>query len=294
MTGVLVTGAGGQLGRELQRTSWDSGIEPYFRTSAQLDVTDVEAVNAAVDELRPQVVVNAAAYTAVDLAESDEYRATEVNGTAVAGLAAAANRVGAFLIHLSTDFVFDGTKSGWYIEDDKPNPLSAYGRSKLLGELAAARAERFVVLRTAWIYGALAPNFVTTILRLAAERDELAVVDDQQGCPTAAVDLAEAIASLVAWTNGGQRQPPRHLYHMASPNSATWHEVAASALASSRRSCGVTCRPIATAEYPTPATRPANSRLDSGNLSRDLGIGLPDWRQTLPSVVAELEAGHER
>ena len=286
---VLVVGAGGQLGRELQRADWDTGTEMVARDSAQLDVTDRTAVLAEVEGFQPHVVVNAAAYTAVDRAEDDEARATAVNGTAVAHLAEAADRSGALLVQVSTDYVFDGTADGWYVETDPTGPVSAYGRSKLVGERAAGRAERSVILRTAWVYGALGANFVTTVLRLAAERDELTIVADQIGCPTATADLAAAIVAVARWTEGGVRPTPSRLYHVASPEPATWHELAVSVVAASAIGFGGDCRPITTADYPTRARRPANSRLDSGRIARELGIELPSWRHSLPAVVAELE-----
>lgn len=286
---VLVTGAGGQLGRELRRADWDRGTEVVARTRSQLDITDRASVLAAVEESAPAVIVNAAAYTAVDRAEGDEERATAVNGTAVRHLVEAADRAGALLIHLSTDYVFDGAGNGWYTEDDPTGPVSAYGRSKLVGEWAATGAERSVTLRTAWVYGALGANFVATVLRLASDRDELAIVADQVGCPTATPDLAAAIVAVARWTEGGARPLPRRLYHLASPEPATWHELAAATLAASGSGFAGTCRPITTADHPTRARRPANSRLDSGRIARDLDIELPPWRHSLPAVVAELE-----
>lgn len=290
---ILITGAGGQLGRELRRAAWDPGTEVAARASSQLDITDRAAVLAEIEEIGPDVVVNAAAYTAVDRAEDDEARAAEVNGTAVGHLADGADRAGALLIHLSTDYVFDGTKDGWYFEGDPTGPVSAYGRSKLVGERAAAKAERSVTLRTAWVYGALGSNFVATVLRLAAERDELRIVADQIGCPTATTDLAAAIVALTRWTEGGARPTPRHLYHVASPEPATWFELAVATLAASGTGFGGDCHPITTSGHPTRARRPANSRLASGRIGRELGIELPPWRHSLPAVVVELEKAAE-
>ena len=289
MTRIVITGANGQLGRELVRFSWPAGYELRPYTSAELDITDVAAVSAAVDVANPDVIVNAAAYTAVDRAEDDEERAMAVNATAVEHLARAADRADALLVHLSTDYVFDGTKADWYTETDPLAPLGVYGRTKAAGEAAAAKAAKSVTLRTAWVYGALGSNFVTTMLRLAGERSELGVVDDQVGCPTSAADLAAAIAQLIEATEGGRVQPPATLYHLASPDSATWHEFAMAIFETSAAGFAGTCNRLTTAEYPTRAVRPANSRLASHQIATDLGIELPSWRRSLPRVVAELE-----
>lgn len=288
MTHVLITGAGGQLGRELQRADWPAGIVVTALGSDELDITDPVAVDGAVGELGPDVIVNAAAYTAVDRAEEDETKAVLVNGDGVRHLAVAADRVGAAFIHVSTDYVFDGTKPGWYVEDDPLAPIGAYGRSKAAGEAAALEADRSVVLRTAWVYGALGSNFVTTMLRLAAERDELGVVDDQFGCPTATADIASTIVAFVAEFADGAA-PPERIYHVCSPDDATWHQFAMAIFDASIHGFDGVCKKLTTAEYPTAATRPANSRLDSSRLTRDLGITLPSWRSSLPLVVTELQ-----
>ena len=289
MTRVVVAGAGGQLGRELLRADWSSGVEICPFTSAQLDISDRARVHAAITAARPHVVINAAAYTAVDRAEDEPERAMAVNGHAVGYLAEAADDSDALFIHISSDYVFDGSKSGWYLESDKPKPLGAYGRSKLVGEEAAAQAAKSVILRTAWVYGALGSNFVTSMLWLASERRELGVVSDQVGCPTAATDLAEAIMQLVVATDGGTTSTPSALYHLVSPEAASWHEFALAVFGVSSAGFDGICRELATDEYPTRAVRPANSRLDSSLIAHELGIGLPSWRSSLPSVVAELE-----
>ncbi|MDH3294311.1 MAG: dTDP-4-dehydrorhamnose reductase [Acidimicrobiia bacterium] len=291
---VLVTGAGGQLGSELLRASWGSRVEVCGYGSAGLDITNQAAVDAVVDGLRPSVIVNAAAYTKVDRAEDEPLRAEAVNATAVKTLAQAANQVDAQLIHVSTDYVFDGTKPGWYVETDPINPLGVYGRTKAAGEEAAEQAERLVVLRTAWVYGALGPNFVTTMLRLAGERDEIGVVNDQVGCPSAAGDLARAIVEVVGRTDYGNRPPPRRLYHLAGPDAMTWFDFAQAVFRHSRSGFDGNCRPLTTAQYPTRARRPANSRLDSSLLEDHLGVALAPFDQALSAVVAELETGTGR
>lgn len=285
-----MTGAAGQLGRELARADWSDGIEVVALDSRQLDITVAPTVARAVAEIRPRVIVNAAAYTAVDQAEDDEERAMAVNGTAVGHLAEAADRAGALLVHVSTDYVFDGSKGGWYVESDPLAPLGAYGRSKAVGEAQALRADRSVVLRTAWVYSAVGRNFVATMLRLAADRDELGVVDDQVGCPTSAADLAAAIVDLVDASDLGRADLPARLYHAASPEPATWHQLAMATFEASERGFDGVCRRLLTQEYPTRAVRPANSRLSSTRLAHDLGIMLPPWSSSLPAVVAELES----
>ena len=288
MTRIVVTGAGGQVGAELARsTAWADDDQVTTLTRAVLDITDGQAVTATLDRLRPDVVVNAAAYTAVDAAEDDEETARSVNATAVGHLADWAEAAGARLIHVSTDYVFDGTKDDWYVETDAIAPIGAYGRTKAAGEAAARRATDHVILRTAWVYGALGNNFVATMLRLGHERDELAVVADQTGCPTSAADIANAIIRLV-----DEAPDVRGTYHLASPTSATWHEFATAILAD-RIDAGLVVRPITTAEYPTPAARPANSRLDSSALRGVSGIGVRNWQDALGEVVAELLTSNE-
>ncbi len=285
---VLISGANGQVGRELQRADWPSGTHLVALGSAELDITDADAVASTVADHSPDVIVNAAAYTAVDGAEEDEQTATLVNTTGVANLADAADAAGAFLIHISTDYVFDGAKTDWYDEDDPIAPVGAYGRSKAGGEQAALAANDSVVLRTAWVYGALGSNFVTTMLRLAASRDTLGVVGDQLGCPTAAIDIARTIVELV---DRHKRGPlPYRLFHVAAPDQASWHEFALAIFDASSSGFDGVCKELTTAEYPTKATRPANSRLRTDRLTELLGHSLPSWRTTLPTVVAELES----
>ena len=285
---VLITGANGQLGRELQRAAWPDDVSVTALASAELDIANADAVTETVARINPTVIVNAAAYTGVDTAEDEEERATLVNATAVGHLAAAADAVSAALVHVSTDYVFDGSKTTWYVEDDPLTPIGAYGRSKAAGETAALTAERSVVLRTAWVYGALGSNFVTTMLRLASERDVLGVVDDQYGCPTATADIAAAIVRVCeAFAHGAA--PPERIYHVCSPEDASWHEFAMATFEHSVHGFNGVCNKLTTPEYPTKATRPPNSRLDSSRLRRDFDLTLPSWRVSLPLVVAELQ-----
>jgi dTDP-4-dehydrorhamnose reductase len=292
VTRVLVCGAGGQLGRELQRVPWPPLFELHAVSLEQLDITDEAAVATLVEQLRPAVIVNAAAYTAVDRAEDEPATAFAVNAAGVAHLVHAAERCGARLLHVSTDYVFDGTKAGWYVEADPVMPLGVYGSSKAEGERLALQYSGSTVLRTAWLFGALGQNFVTTMLRLARERPMIAVVADQRGCPTAAKDVARALvriaqASLDGAIDGG-------LFHLTSPLPATWHEFAAAIFDASQHGFHGEFRKLTTAEYPTRARRPANSRLDSRLIETRLGIRLPDWRDSLADVVRELEASPNR
>jgi dTDP-4-dehydrorhamnose reductase len=298
---VAVTGVRGQVGRELKRVDWLSplnraglsGVEMAGFDVTELDITDRRAVLEVMGRERPDVIVNAAAYTAVDRAEDEPEQAMAVNAVAVGHLAEAADHSDAMLVHISTDYVFDGCKDGWYTETDPPNPLGVYGRTKLAGEERALSANRSLVLRTAWVYGALGSNFVTTMLRLARERDEIAVVADQVGCPTAAADIAAAIVKLVAGTSGGRDHPVHRLYHLASPTAVSWFDLAKAVFATSRSGYGGVCRPLTTAQYPTRATRPANSKLDCTRLARDFGIELPPLETSLAPVVDELESAAE-
>ena len=282
---VLITGAGGQLGRELLATRPAGTVCTAF-SSRDLDITDHEKVRRAVAELAPSVVINAAAYTAVDQAESEPAAAFAVNGEAVAGLAAAARENGAFLVHVSTDFVFDGEKSSPYTPTDPTNPLGVYGRSKLAGEerLAAdAAAGRAAVIRTAWLYAAHGKNFVNTMLRLMAERDHLGVVADQVGTPTAASTLARALWQVAARRISG-------IHHATDAGVASWYDFAVAIMEEAvdlgllERAIPIT--PLTTAEYPTPARRPAYSVLDKSTLWREIGPA-PHWRASLRRVLAE-------
>lgn len=285
---VVIAGANGQVGQELQRLDWPQNWTIHALGSSELDITDAASVKSLLAELAPDVIVNAAAYTAVDAAEDDEERATAVNAAGVQALVEAAKAAKAFLVHISTDYVFDGTKDGWYNETDSLSPIGAYGRSKAQGEAVAQSYGDSVTFRTAWVYGALGSNFVTTMLRLAAERDELGVVHDQVGCPTSAADIADAISQVIdiRLTSGAL---PSDLYHLVAPDSASWFEVAQAVFELSEAGFGGTLNQLSTDQYPTKAKRPQNSKLASAKLSEELRITLPPWRQSLQRVVKELE-----
>jgi dTDP-4-dehydrorhamnose reductase len=290
---ILLLGKNGQVGHELCRTL------PALGSVAALGYPEIDferpaELAALVDHEVPDVVVNAAAYTAVDRAEAEPDRARVINADAVAALAAAVARRGALLVHYSTDYVFDGTKTGPYVETDAPAPLGVYGATKLAGERAAAAADRHYVLRTSWVYGVHGANFVRTILRLAGEREELRVVDDQTGAPTGAALLADVTATLIGRATQTDAAPAAGVYHVVPGGHTTWHGFARFILERARdRGLPLRVRPedvqaIPSSAYPTPARRPLNSRLDTGKLTAALGITLPAWQDDAAAVVDTL------
>jgi len=285
---LLVTGASGQLGRALVEAA--EGVALVALDRAALDVTDAGAVRRAVEAHAPDVVVNAAAYTAVDRAEAEPERAFAVNRDGAANLASACAAAGVPLLHVSTDYVFDGAKGTPYVEDDAPNPLGVYGRSKWEGEEAVrARLERHVIVRTAWVFGAHGHNFVRTILRLAAERETLRVVADQRGCPTAADDLARALLGVA---RAVIEVPGRWgTYHYAGQPPTSWYGFAEAVVEEARMWRSLAVRdvvPIRTDEYPTAARRPAEVALDCARIEAAFGIAAAPWRPALARVVARL------
>ncbi|HEX2233699.1 MAG TPA: dTDP-4-dehydrorhamnose reductase [Thermoleophilaceae bacterium] len=270
---LLVLGATGMLGRDLMRRAGDDAVG---LGSADADVTDPQAVRAAVDEVRPDVVVNSAAMTEVDRAEDDEQRAMQVNGEGAGNVAAAAAGSGAAVLYVSTDYVFDGAKGEPYVESDETAPLSVYGRSKLAGEVATAQAnERHFVVRSSWLFGAGGANFPETMLRLASEGRSLRVVADQVGCPTYTGHLAEGLLRLMATEAFG-------VHHMAAAGACSRYELALETFA--RTGVEASVEPAPTSEHPRPAPRPPYSVLVS---ERDDAIRLPDWRKGLDAYLAE-------
>ncbi|HEY5998803.1 MAG TPA: dTDP-4-dehydrorhamnose reductase [bacterium] len=294
---ILVTGANGQLGWELRRTLAPLG--PLTAVDvAEMPLEDTAAIRRVVREVRPALIVNAAAYTAVDRAEDEPELAMAVNGVAPAVLADEAKRLGAAIVHYSTDYVFDGAKPGAYDEGDTPRPLGVYGETKLAGEEGVRGAGvPHLILRTSWVYGARGANFLRTILRAAAAGKPLRVVDDQRGAPTWCRMLAEATALALVQTGAVLRPDALEdyggTYHLAGGGETTWHGFAVALLELAppavRAACpGIT--PVPTSAWPTKARRPANSRLDCTRFRDTFGLALPDWRDSLALVMAEIPA----
>ncbi|MDA1116576.1 MAG: dTDP-4-dehydrorhamnose reductase [Proteobacteria bacterium] len=273
---ILLTGKDGQVGWELQKTLAALG-EVTALGRAELDLRDAERIGEVVRAAKPEVIVNAAAYTAVDKAESERDLAFAVNAVAPGVLAAEAKRSGALLVHYSTDCVFDGSKNSPYVENDELNPLNIYGASKLAGERAIADSGcRHLILRTSWVYGPRGSNFLLTMLRLARERPELRVVDDQIGAPTSSLAIARATAQLLPRGAGG-------LYHFCAAGEASWCGFARAILA--RAGIATPVVAIRTEDYPTPARRPRNSCLDCSRLRKDFGLSLASWEEQLSEVT---------
>ena len=291
---ILLTGRDGQVGWELQRSLRPLG-EVVALDRGGMDLSSPDSIRTAIRGAKPEIIVNAAAYTLVDKAESEPDLAMRINGVAPGIMAEEAKRNGALLIHYSTDYVFDGTKQGPYLEDDAPNPVSSYGRSKLAGE-EAIRATRVphLILRTSWVYAARGNNFVRTMLRLARERGELRIVNDQLGAPTWARFLAEATAQVLS-ANGGTARDNSGLYHLTSAGAVSWFGFAEAIFAEAgRRLPGFkspTLAPIPTSAYPLPARRPANSRLDTAKLTTTFGLTPPRWEAMLKQCMKEIEPG---
>lgn len=282
---ILVTGGSGQIGRALKRLRPDLATP----TRDQLDLADPEALGEMVAARAWDAVINCGAYTAVDRAEGDVVAAWQVNAIAPAALAAATRNAGIPLIHVSTDYVFDGAKAEPYVEDDAVAPLGVYGASKEAGEQAVRTANpRHIILRTAWVVSPDGANFIKTMLRLGATRPELGVVADQHGCPTSAADIAAAILSIAGRL--GQPDAPVGTYHFVNAGEASWAELAAAVFARAATHGRIVpaVRPITTADYPTPARRPANSRLSTARIERDFAIVPRPWRTAIDAIVDTL------
>ncbi|GAB3394589.1 SDR family oxidoreductase [Azotobacter armeniacus] len=293
---ILLLGANGQVGWELQRALVPLGpLHICDRNHADLDRP--ESLTALVEQIQPQVIVNAAAYTAVDRAESDEACSRRVNAESVGVLAGAAQKCGAWLVHYSTDYVFDGSKAIAYEEDDPVAPLSVYGQTKLEGEQAIqASGCKHLILRTSWVYAARGSNFVKTMLRLAAEREELRVIADQIGSPTSAELIADVTALMLQRFDHDRAlaEKAAGTYHLVAAGETNWHGYArfviarAAALGMPLKATPDDIHAIGTADYPLPARRPANSRLDTSKLRRTFGLHLPQWEYHVERMLQEL------
>jgi dTDP-4-dehydrorhamnose reductase len=272
---VLITGAAGMLGQDVAASASAAGHEVTALSRGELDITDPGAIAAALTAARPDVVINCAAYTNVDGAETESKLAREVNGAGAGNVAHAAAEHGARVVHVSSDYVFDGSKRSPYLESDRTGPVSQYGHSKLAGEVAVAQAApgAHTIVRTSWLFGLRGPCFPATILRLAGERDELTVVDDQVGCPTFTAHLAAALVKL-------SEAPPAGVLHVAAAGQCSWFEFAAEIVRRSGAECEI--KPGTTAELARPAPRPAYSVLRSERGAPEL----PDWHDGLAAYIA--------
>jgi dTDP-4-dehydrorhamnose reductase len=288
---ILVIGSSGQLARSLvERAQGRAGIELAAVGRPELDVEISGSAASVIAELAPDIVINAAAYTAVDQAEDEPERAFRINAEA-AGEIAAATAGKARLIHLSTDYVFDGRPDNAYSEDAETNPLNVYGRSKLAGEVNVRSANpEHLIVRTSWVYSPFGRNFVATMMAAAERNDRLTVVDDQRGCPTSALDLADGLLRIIEKWSEGIGTGLGETYHLAGTGSTSWCGFA-QAIMDERRAHGIKApavAPIHTEDWPTPAVRPRNSTLDSGKFLRDFGFAMPEWRSSLARVVGRL------
>ncbi|MEZ5985947.1 MAG: dTDP-4-dehydrorhamnose reductase [Hyphomonas sp.] len=288
---ILVAGKAGQVAHALASLPLADGVDIVALGRPDLNLLDKPSIHAAFDTVKPDLVVNAAAYTAVDQAESEEAAAFALNAAAPGELAAAAARKSVPILHISTDYVFDGTKTGPYVEIDPVAPLGVYGRSKLAGEQAVAGENPdHIILRTAWVYSPVGKNFVKTMLRVGSAREELGVVHDQRGNPTSAADIAAGIADISMQILAGKAPVKPGVYHLTASGEASWAEFAEHIFGCSARVGGPMARVkrITSAEYPTPVARPANSRLDCTKISDAYGVVLPQWQGSTQACVEQL------
>jgi dTDP-4-dehydrorhamnose reductase len=290
---VYVIGGDGQVARSLREAAaHDSGIVFGHGVRPQVDLLQPASLKQAISDFKPDVVINPAAYTAVDKAESEPDLAYALNRDGARAAAEAAASLDIPIIHLSTDYVFDGSKVGAYLETDPVSPKGVYGLSKLAGELAVADANaKHLILRTSWVYAPFGGNFVRTMLRLAAERDRLRVVDDQTGCPTYAPDIADAVLAIARTLAGsGWNSKFAGVTHLAGPDVMTWYNFAQQIVSgfAERGGRSVPIDPIATSDYPTPAARPVNSQLSTARLRAVFGIQLPGTKDSLANCLDRL------
>ncbi|MGH8782884.1 dTDP-4-dehydrorhamnose reductase [Paraburkholderia sp.] len=287
---ILLTGVNGQVGFELARSLQGLGKVVALGRNV-LDLADLDQVRRVVREVKPGLIVNPAAHTAVDKAETDVEAAMRLNAEAPGVLAEEAKRLGAALVHYSTDYVFDGTKDGAYVESDAVNPQNVYGKSKLAGEQAIAAAGcAHLIFRTSWVYGTRGKNFLLTMLRLGAEREELSVVADQIGAPTWSATIAALSANVLAQApavgEGDWWQEQSGIYHLTASGATSWHGFAEAIFEFSDLAKKPVVKPIPASSYPTPAARPSNSRISNDKLASTFGVRAPDWREALGLCMA--------
>lgn len=286
---IVILGAGGQVGTELQRSFVDAG-EVIACDRKAADLSRPEELRSVIAQLQPAVILNAAAYTAVDRAESEPELAMTINGHVPRVLAEEATKLDALLVHYSTDYVFDGSKKSPWIESDSPNPLNVYGRTKLAGEDAIREVDgKYLIFRTSWVYGPHGHNFLRTMLRLGRDRDQLKVVDDQFGAPTSSMAIADATRAIV--DNASTAEAAFGIYHMTCGGETTWRGFAQEIFSQHHQQSGENVPQvisIPSSEYPTPATRPANSTLSNEKLQSAFGVFLPDWQSALTAVMTAL------
>ena len=293
---ILVLGSGGQLGRCLNDQLANTDHEVFYTSRDQIDIADFEATKNKIIDIAPDVVINASAYTAVDKAEDDREAADLVNHLAVANIANICNELGCWLIHVSTDYVFDGLSSKPYLENDQTNPQSVYGDTKLKGEIAIQSSGcNYLIIRTAWVFSEYGDNFLKTMLRLGADHDELSIVGDQIGCPTYAPDLAKAIITTLPYLEIDQQNG---IYHYAGSPCCPWTEFAQSIFDEAWQAGKLKNKPhivtITSQEYPTPAKRPANSMLNSSKFEAAFEHNASDWLAGIRAVVNSLNNSVEK
>ena len=294
---AVVIGRGGQVATALRESLPAAGFDVISLGRPQIDLLAPEGLKTAIEATEPAIVINAAAYTAVDRAEDERDTAFLINAIAAGKIAAAAAQAGCPIVHFSTDYVFDGSKTTPYVESDPPAPLGAYGASKLAGEQAVAAANPWhVILRTAWVCSPWGHNFVRTMLRLSSQRDVLRVVDDQRGTPTFASDIAEAVGPLAGkLIEAGPDPKFRGIFHMTNAGGTTWCGFARAIMAGARKrgAMAATVEAISTADFPTKARRPRDSKLDTYKIGQIYGIHLPDWQDGLERCLDRLISSAE-